>query len=348
MSQTAALETPAPVKIRYTNNNNIPLPLAVYLATDHYDYDPTAISATSLLKPVRQIVLKPRVPQTEQLIDVDSLIQSSLGTSIHNGIEHAWTTNYARAMRELGHDQDLIDRVIINPNPELVTDDQVPIYMEQRHYRMIEIGGQKYKISGKMDFIANGILHDFKSTSAFTYKHSNKDEDYRLQGSIYRWLAPEIITGDYIRIHYIFMDWAKYKLLSEKNYPPKRMHSVKLSLLSLEETEEFIRQKLTQIIEQQTLPEQEITFCNDRELWRSEDTFKYYKNPENAGVPGKRSTANFTTMAEAHARLEKDGNVGQILTVKGQVKACKYCPCISVCSQKDQYLQDGSLVLDDE
>ena len=28
---------------RYSNQMNIPLPLAVFLATDDYDYDPTAI-----------------------------------------------------------------------------------------------------------------------------------------------------------------------------------------------------------------------------------------------------------------------------------------------------------------
>jgi hypothetical protein len=36
--------------MRYTNASNIPPAVAVFLATDNYDYDPHTISATALLK----------------------------------------------------------------------------------------------------------------------------------------------------------------------------------------------------------------------------------------------------------------------------------------------------------
>ena len=40
----------------YTNNNGIELPLAVFLMYDKYDYDerPNVLSATGLMKPLRQ------------------------------------------------------------------------------------------------------------------------------------------------------------------------------------------------------------------------------------------------------------------------------------------------------
>ena len=40
-----------------TNNTNLPLSIAVWLACDDYDYnnDPYTISATTLLKPLKQI-----------------------------------------------------------------------------------------------------------------------------------------------------------------------------------------------------------------------------------------------------------------------------------------------------
>ena len=48
--------------MKFTNKNNIPLSLAVWLVTDEYDYvdKPNYISATSLLKPTRQLVLSKR------------------------------------------------------------------------------------------------------------------------------------------------------------------------------------------------------------------------------------------------------------------------------------------------
>ena len=50
---------------RYANVSEVPLALAVFLASDYYDYDtvPNTISATTLLKPLRQIVLPPRILQ---------------------------------------------------------------------------------------------------------------------------------------------------------------------------------------------------------------------------------------------------------------------------------------------
>ena len=339
--------------IRYTNNKKIPLALAVFLATDHYDHDPNTLSATAIIKPVRQTILKGRVPPEKQLIDLDTLIQSRLGTSIHDGIERAWLGDWPQAMRELGYPDDIIEMIIVNPDPETVRGtNKIPIYMEQRHYRDITVMGKTFSISGKMDFVAEGAVQDFKSTIAYTYKHGTKMEDFALQGSIYRWLAPHIITEDHIHIHYIFMDWAAFKLHSEKNYPPARCHSVKVPLLSLQETEAYITNKLSQVINQQSMPETEITFCTDKELWRDDDVWKYYKNADNCGVKGKRSTANFDKDngggAAAQARFEKDNSVGKILFIPGKVKACKYCAGFYACTQKDLYLKDGSLTFEDD
>ena len=336
----------------YTNGKKIPLALAVFLATDHYDFDPDTLSATAIIKPIRQSILKRRVPVERQLTDIDSLIQSRVGTSIHDGIEKAWTGNYRYAMAQLGYPKEIIDRIKINPDPEQLAPEDVPVYMEQRHYRNIEVGGKTFRISGKMDFIADGVVQDYKSTIAFTYKHGTKLEDFKLQGSIYRWLAPHIITGDYIFIHYIFMDWAKYKVKSEENYPPSRCVSDKIDLLTLEETEAYIRDKLSALLAQQDLPEEEITRCTDKELWREDDVWKYFKNPKNAGVAGKRSTANFPPSKggaqAAHARYVKDGSVGTVIHRKGQVKACKYCAGFHACTQKDEYIADKTLTFDDE
>jgi hypothetical protein len=49
--------------MQLTNDQKIGLSMAVFLATDNYDYDPrpNCISATGLLKPPRQVVLSKRV-----------------------------------------------------------------------------------------------------------------------------------------------------------------------------------------------------------------------------------------------------------------------------------------------
>ena len=158
---------------RFANVSEVPLALAVFLATDHYDHDddPNTISATTLLKPIRQIVLPSRIPPGEGLVNLADMMNSRMGTAIHDGIEKAWKNNYIGAMKALGYPQRIIDRIRINPTPERLQDlaadgvETIPIYMEQRLSRQLG----KWKITGKFDFIGEGKVQDFKSTSTFTY-----------------------------------------------------------------------------------------------------------------------------------------------------------------------------------
>ena len=50
---------------QFSNNSNITLSMAVWLATDDYDHNDKVISVTTLLKPIKQTVLAARVDLTE-------------------------------------------------------------------------------------------------------------------------------------------------------------------------------------------------------------------------------------------------------------------------------------------
>lgn len=329
----------------YANVSEVPLALAVFLATDHYDHDndPNTISATTLLKPLRQIILPSRIPAGEGLVNLADMMNSRMGTAIHDGIEKAWMHNHKQAMQNIGLPQRVIERVRINPTDEqlqglaAINEEVIPIYLEQRLSRQLG----KWKITGKFDFIGEGKVQDFKSTSTFTYKKQTGADKYTQQGSIYRWLDPKKIHQDRMDIHYIFTDWKGAMAKTDPSYPPKRFHTQSFDLLSLNETEAFIRKKLAQIEQYWDAPEEEIPQCNDDELWRSEPQFKYYKNPEKTA----RSTKNFDTMQDAMIRLSEDGNVGIVKEVPGQVTACKYCPAFAACTQKDQLVAAGDLIL---
>ena len=324
---------------RFANVSEVPLALAVFLASDYYDYsdDPTEISATTLLKPLRQIILATRVPPGDGLVNLADMMNNRMGAAIHDGIEKAWVTNYAKAMQAIGLPQRVIDRVRINPKPEELTEDILPIYLEQRLKRKIG----KWTVTGKFDFVGEGKVQDFKSTSTFTYKKQVNADKYTQQGSIYRWLDPKLITQDEMDIHYIFTDWKPAMAKTDPAYPPKRFHKQSFPLMSLQETENFIRRKIELIEQYWDAPENDIPLCDDDELWRSEPIFKYYKNPAKTA----RSTKNFDTRAEAMIRLAEDGNVGIVKEVPGQVTACKYCPAFAACTQKDQLVASGDLIL---
>lgn len=327
-----------------TNYTGISLPLAVWLAEDTYDFKRgtrKAISATSLLKSRRQILLTELMPEDmRQTPDVSDFIKSRMGTSFHDSIESAWKRNYRGSMKSLGFPDDVINRMTINPtHADLVhlqntlPDRPIPIYLEQRAER--EIDG--YIITGKFDMVLDGELNDFKSTSAWAWVFGGKDEDYRLQGSIYRWLNPDKITKDHMHIQFIFTDWQRQQALSNPRYPQKVLEERRLDLMSLQETENWIREKIRSLEEVADLPEPELPHCTDKELWRSETVWKYYKDPTNM----TRSTKNCSSEAEAQQyRATKGRGQGVILEIPGKPKACSYCAAFPVCTQKDLYDHD--------
>lgn len=331
----------------YTNQANVPLSMAVFLATDYYDgVEDNTLSATTLLKPIRQVVLASRVPDKDARPDVISLVKSRMGTAIHDSIEKAWMENHEEGMKALGYPQRVIDRVVVNPQASDLHDDMIPVYLELRSYKEVE----GMRVSGKFDFVADGRVEDFKATSVNTWINGNKTDDYVLQGSIYRWLNPEVIYQDTMAINFIFWDFQAARAAYDQNYPPRPMTQKIFKLMSVQETESYVRGRIRRIKQLWDAPQEDLPLCTDKELWRKDPEWKYYKNPDKTS----RSTKNFriseygsaaAAKSAAYARLTKDGNVGLVKEVPGEVVACKYCPAFPICTQKDDLIASGALKL---
>ena len=142
-----------------SNNSNIPLSMAVWLAANTYDFKPKvrSLSATDFNKSIRQIILRNRVNADETLMskditDISSLVKSKMGTAIHDAIEQTWLNQPIRekALASLGYPKGVVERIKVNPEPSEVTPETIPVYMEIR--KDIQIDG--YNISGKFDFAA--------------------------------------------------------------------------------------------------------------------------------------------------------------------------------------------------
>lgn len=324
--------------MKITNNYNISLSLAVWLLHDEYDYvnEPNYISVTTLMKPLRHIILPRRIPRELVETDVSDFIARALGHSLHDSIEKSWVKGFRRSLALLGYPETVIDRVRINPTPEELasTPNAIPIYLEQRAKKTVEVNGKTWTVGGKFDMVAEGIVHDNKSTSAYTWVYGGRDEEHQQQGSLYRWLNPDKITEDFIRINYIFTDWQKSQAKQNPNYPQKRVESKDIVLLSEAEVQRWVEWKLQLVMKYWDAPERDIPNCTDEELWMSDPKFKYYADP--AKTSG-RSTKNFDSLLEANAFKAEKGNKGIIITVPGEPKRCDYCDAFPLCTQKDKY-----------
>lgn len=320
--------------MKFTNSTGIPLGLAVWLLYDSYDYidEPNYISVTSLMRPIKQSVLTSRVAKESIEKDISEFVASSMGTALHDSIEKAWLKSHRSALHKLGYPDSVIDRVLVNPEPEQLGlfKDPIAIYLEQRAFRTVG----KWKIGGKFDMVADGTVIDNKSTSAFSWLYGTKDEDHRLQLSLYRWLNPDLVTEDVGQINYIFTDWKKMDAVKNPKYPQKRLENKSLVLTPVHEIELWVKDRLYKLEQYWDKPESEIPECTDEELWRSEPKYKYYRD---ATKTDGKSTKNFDSLAEAQAFKAEKGNVGVVLTFPGEPKRCQYCNAYDICKQREKY-----------
>ena len=324
---------------RFTNNKAIGLAVAVWLAHDDYDYsdDPNTISVTKLIRPLKQLILSQRVPPAESIPDIADVIQARFGQTLHSGVENAWKNHYKTSLLKLGYPPGLIRRVRINPEQQ--EPDTLPVYTEVRLKRQI----MGFTISGKVDLVIEGRLHDVKKTSVFGYQSKKSTgTTWKLQGSIYRWLDPEKIVHDDLVVQYLLLDWSRAMGARDPNYPPHPVPSRSVPLMSVAETEHWITNKLTLLLQLKDAPEELIPPCSDEDLWRSDPVFKYYakENP----VPGSRSTKNFDDLSEAMNYKAAQGK-GTVLRVPGKVRACGYCPALPICNQARDLVACGDLVI---
>lgn len=327
---------------KYTNNTGLSLFAQVFLATDYYDYEQAGLSATTLLKPIKQTILGARVPEELRVVDVQDMAENRVGAAIHDGFERAWNNPHlVEVLKSLNVPAGLAGKVRVNPTPEEVAKGGIiPVYMEQRLSK--EVRG--HRITGKFDAVINGEVEDLKTTKVWKYINS-KDEDYIWQGSIYRWLGPHIITKDHMNLTFSFTDYKKSEASYVPNYPPSRMLTKRLPLKSMEETEAFVTRKVDDLIRLKDVHEDQLPPCDDNALWRKPTQWRYYKNADKAYMPGSRSTKNFDDLMSAMNQYHKDGSVGVVIEKKGEVLACKWCKAFPICRQKDALIASGDLIV---
>lgn len=328
---------------KYSNTQGINLPMAVWLARDEYEHDDrtNVISVTTLLKSTRQIILGMRASATlseqETPVDISTRLASRIGTSIHNSVEQAWTENGKQALLDLGYPQKAVDCVLINPEIHEVNESSICMYLEKRSEKQVG----NWVISGQFDIVFDGQVQDVKSTGTFAFTTGSNDDKYTKQGSLYRWLNPDLITKDTLAINFVFKDWNKNLSMSDPRYPKLPVLQQQFPLISLAQTQIFVEDKVNAIEYYMDKDEAELPACTNDDTWRRDPVYKYYSKPD-----AKRSSKNFDTQAEAYTHM---GNMsaknptGRVEEVMSSPTGCMYCAGFKLCSQAKAYVASGEL-----
>lgn len=296
-----------------TNEYDLNPLLMKWLTKNEYDYHPGIYSATTLLRPMRQVLLYER-HWDEMVCDASDLIKPRWGDAWHDSMEKALK-------------------------------DEEGIEVEKRLYGTMKLGDREVKISGKFDALQinkDGTmkLYDHKSTSVWKWI-KEETEDWIFQLSVYRWLIAqnyETVPNDIAEINLLFTDWQRKKAKLEDNYPPIPAGSMEIELKSLDEIEKEIRERLEDLYKYSEMPDDELPFCSDKELWAEPDKYAVYST----GSDKCRKLCDTHEEAEQWA-IDKHIKNLEIRFRKGKVKRCTYCYARPFCNQYKEMLEEGRI-----
>lgn len=293
--------------MKITNNASLPMPF-VRMAEDTYKSTPKRYSVTTLLKPVREILLKRRYEQ-EYEQDCSDMIWLLFGKAVHSILE-----SYGTGDSE---------------------------FVEERLSYKLENG---YTISGVIDFydIDKGEVVDYKTASV--WKVLFKDySDWKKQGLMYAWLLKNYnLPCNKVLFYAILKDWQKTKSQVNADYPKSPVQMVEFYVTDeeIEETDQYIKSKIEELIYYEDKPDEELPLCSMEDRWNDGDKFAVMKKGR------KTALRVLDTMEEAESyKVEKGGDF--IETRKGTDKKCiDYCLYCTKCAYW-QSLQEQKEVINE-
>lgn len=275
-----------------TNNTNLPAPF-VRMAQSDYESKPKRYSATTLIKPVREILLKRRHDST-LMQDCADMIWLLFGQAVHHILE-----KYGTGENEF-------------------TEEKLAVELENG-----------YTVSGIIDFydMSKAEVVDYKTASSWKVIYKDFD-DWKKQGLIYAWLLRKNnLPCDKATFYAILKDHSVQKAKHDADYPKLPVHEVAFDVTDeeIDEIDRFIRDKIDEIIKYENAPDDELPICTPEERWNDGDKYAVMKKG--------RKTALRVLDSEEEAELYKMNNGGDYIEKRpGEDKKCNdYCLCCTKC-----------------
>lgn len=295
--------------MQITNRSNLPSPF-VRMAESDYRVTPKRYSATTLLKPVREILLKRKYDgEIEQ--DCSEMIWLLFGQAVHSILE-----KYSNGKTEFAE--------------EFLTVDL----------------GNGYTVSGKIDLydMAKKTVVDYKTASV--WKVMFKDfEDWRKQGLIYAWLLRmNGLPCDYIEFYAILKDHSKANAKYKADYPKEPVQAVKFKVTdeAIEEIDKFIRNKIDELAKYEEAPDEALPLCSPEDRWNSGDKYAVMAKGK------KKALRVLDTREEAEKYIELNKGDSIVLRPGTDKKCIDYCLCCSKCDYYKKIISVENEVKEDE
>ena len=294
-------------------DNIKPLYDAIQMHRRQYSSGGADYSVTTLLNPPRVVFLNKR-----HLSDVDLFVEDLIHSYNGTGSHEYW------------------ERMLnLIPNS--------PYECETRLSHTIS----NRKISGAFDCVYDGhTMYDMKNTSVWKMMFGDKF-DWAAQQNIYRWLywktRGQILKQ--LKIIGLFRDWSvREKQRSGKNYPSYPVMEIKLPVWDLDETLEFMTERVDLMIKYEDTPDDELPLCSYEDMWSEPDKVAVMstrlKSRAVRVLSDMKTAKNFVSKYLTNPTC-KDS----VQTLSYQIRQCErrrckdWCPVNKYCNQYHDYLK---------
>lgn len=220
--------------MNYTNCFKLPPEIVAALTKDRYNPDGEQdlgdYSATKLIAPVQQTILKARHPDKMRVFDVIDNFWAFVGSIAHKVLEEHGSDD---AMQEQRLNITIMDKVL----------------------------------SGCVDHYKGGVITDYKSTKCYKIMKGDYSE-WEKQLNIYAYIyGKHGYPVTKLRIFTFILDWKKGEAYKQ-GYPKCPIMEIPLRLWSTEEQRGYIEGRLIELAAAHNLPNEELPECSDKEMWR--------------------------------------------------------------------------------
>lgn len=279
--------------MKITNKLNLPSAF-VNMAESNYKPTPNQYSATTLLKPTRQIILERRYNDNLEA-DASEMIWALFGKAVHYILEQHDNSGWAEKKIKFTLDNGITISGIVDLYSEL----------EQR-------------------------VVDYKTCTTYKVEKEEFDE-WKKQLGIYAWVLEKLgFPCRKATIYAIMRDWTPGKTRF-KNYPQLPVAEVTFEYTASDfaDIEYYLYQKTNELTHAETLADEDLPMCSDEELWRSPSTYHVinYK-----GKRMNKSKTNNITEAEQFLIDNRHRGAWKVVEKKGTPKKCfSYCNANQFC-----------------
>ena len=227
--------------MKITNVMNLPQSLVNACGLEEHN-KPGCISATTLLKGVKQVILEHR--HWEELEDdVSNRCWQLFGTAVHKLLEEK------------------------NPNA-----------FTEEHFEF-QTGGKT--VTGQVDLydMEEKTITDYKTASVWKVVFKSFD-DWKRQGLIYAWLLKhQGLEVNKCRFIAMLRDWTASEAKKKPEYPQSQIYeySFDVTKADLAEIGMFITKKVEEIVKAEGLSDDDIPPCSAEERWSTETKYAVKK-----------------------------------------------------------------------